>query len=162
MITAEHKPNFKLTIAMPYLALTGELWDVYYMCIMRILKKIDRVITALQIVINFNSLKPSDAYICICNLTIIGSNNDLSPGRHQAIIWTNAVILLIGPLGTNFNEILIQICLFSFKEMHLKLSSGHWRPFCLDLNVLMLDDAGSLSTLVVTTAVVVSCLNLLT
>ena len=25
-------------------------------------------------------------------------------GRHQAIIWTNAGILLIGPLGTNFYE----------------------------------------------------------
>ena len=31
--------------------------------------------------------------------------NDLSPGQHQAIIWTNAGILLIEPLGTNFNEI---------------------------------------------------------
>ena len=38
---------------------------------------------------------------------IIGSDNGLSPNRHQAITWTNAGILLIGPLGTNFNEILI-------------------------------------------------------
>ena len=42
-------------------------------------------------------------------LTIIGSDNGLSPGRRQAIIWTNAGILLIGPLATNFNEILIEI-----------------------------------------------------
>ena len=34
------------------------------------------------------------------NLTIIGSDNGLSPGRRQAITWTNAGILLIGPLGT--------------------------------------------------------------
>ena len=38
--------------------------------------------------------------------TIIGSDNGLSPGRRQAIIWTNAGILSIGPLGTNFNETL--------------------------------------------------------
>ena len=38
-----------------------------------------------------------------------GSDNGLSPGWRQAIIWTNAGILLIGPLGTNFSEILIEI-----------------------------------------------------
>ena len=48
-------------------------------------------------------------HICVDNLTIIGSDNGLSPGQRQAIIWTNAVILLIGPLGTNFSEILIKI-----------------------------------------------------
>ena len=53
------------------------------------------------------------------NLTIIGPDNGLSPGRRQAIIWTSAGILLIGPLGTNFSEILIGIQIFSFKEMHL-------------------------------------------
>ena len=47
-------------------------------------------------------------HICVNKLTIIGSDNGLSPGRRQAIIWTNAGILLIGPLGTN-NEILIEI-----------------------------------------------------
>ena len=45
----------------------------------------------------------------IGKLTITGSDNGLSPGRRQAIIWTNAGILLIGPLGTNFSEILIEI-----------------------------------------------------
>ena len=34
-----------------------------------------------------------------------GSDNGLSPGRRQEIISTNAAIYLIGPLGTNFNEI---------------------------------------------------------
>ena len=69
-------------------------------------------------------------------LSIIGSDNGLSPGRRQAIIWTNAGILLIGPLGTNFSEILTEIHTFSFKKMHLKMSSGKWWPFCLGLNVL--------------------------
>ena len=82
-------------------------------------------------------------HICVGKLTIIGSDNGLSPGRHQAIIWTNAGILLIGPLGTNFNEILIKIHTFSFKNIHLKMSSGKWRPFCLSLNVLMWSDTAA-------------------
>ena len=75
-------------------------------------------------------------HICVGKLTIIGSDNGLSPGRRQAIIWTNAGILLIGPLGTNFSEILIPIEAFSFKKMHLKISSAKWHPFCLGLDVL--------------------------
>ena len=67
-------------------------------------------------------------HICVRKLTIIGWDNGLSPGRRQAIIWTNAGILLISPLGTNFNEILIGIHTFSFKKMHLKMSSAKWRP----------------------------------
>ena len=76
-------------------------------------------------------------HICVGKLTIIDSENGLSPGRRQAIIWTNAGILVIGPLGTNFNEILIEIHTFSFKKMHLKMSSGKRLPFCLGLNVLI-------------------------
>ena len=63
-------------------------------------------------------------HICVGNLTIIGSDNGLWPDWRQAIIWTNARILLIGPLGTNFIEMLIEIHTFSFKKKHLKLSSG--------------------------------------
>ena len=77
-------------------------------------------------------------HICVGKLTVIGSDNGLSPDRRQAIIWTNAGLLLIGPLGTNFSEILIKILTFSFKKMRLKVSSAKRRPFCLDLNVLRL------------------------
>ena len=45
-------------------------------------------------------------HVYIGKLTIIGSDNGLSLRRHQAIIWTNAGVLLNGPLGTNFSEIL--------------------------------------------------------
>ena len=45
-----------------------------------------------------NSLRPSDTYMRL-DLTVIGSDNGLSSGRHQAIIWTNEEILLIGTLG---------------------------------------------------------------
>ena len=81
---------------------------------------------------------PIEAEWCIyasVNYIIIGSDNGLSPGRGQAIIWTNAGILSNGPLGTNFIEILIKIHTFSFKNMHLKMLSGKWQPFCLGLNV---------------------------
>ena len=75
-------------------------------------------------------------HICVSKLIIIGSGNGLSPDRRQAIIWTNAGLLLIGPFETNFSEILIEILIFSFKKMHLKVSSAKRRPFCLGLNVL--------------------------
>ena len=68
-------------------------------------------------------------HICISELPIIGSNNGLSPGRRQAIIWTNAGILLIGPLGTIFSEILIEIHIVSFKKMHLKILCGNGGHF---------------------------------
>ena len=64
-------------------------------------------------------------HICAVKLNIIGSDNGLSPGRRQAIIGTNAGILLIGPLGTNLIEILNEIYTFSFKRMYLKMSSGN-------------------------------------
>ena len=80
-------------------------------------------------------------HICVSKLTIIGSNNGLSPGRHQAIIWTKAGLLLIGPLETNCSEILIVIMIFPFKKMRLKVSSAKWRPFCLGLNVLRIQCA---------------------
>ena len=52
--------------------------------------------------------------ICVGKLTIIGSDIGLSPGRR------------------------IEIDTFSFKKMHLKMSSAKWQPFCLGLNVLIL------------------------
>ena len=75
-------------------------------------------------------------HICVGNLTIVGSDNGLSPGRRQAIILTNAGILSIGTLGTNFNEISIGVQTFSFKKMHFIMVSAKCRPFCLGLNML--------------------------
>ena len=75
-------------------------------------------------------------HICISNLTTIDSDNDMSPGRSQAIIWTNAGILLTRTLGTNLSEILIEIQTFSFRKDHLKVLSAKWQPFCLGSNVL--------------------------
>ena len=75
-------------------------------------------------------------HLCISKLTSIASDNGLSPGRRQAVIWNNAGILLIRPLRTNFSEILIEIQTFSLKKILLKMSSAKCTPFCLGLNVL--------------------------
>ena len=75
-------------------------------------------------------------HICVSELTVIGSDNGLSPGRRQALIWTNTGILLIRTLGTDFSEILGDIHSFSFSKMHLKMSSAKWRLSGLGLNEL--------------------------
>ena len=70
-------------------------------------------------------------HICVSNSIIIGSDNGLSPGRRQAIIWTNAGILSIGPLGTNFNEISIDIHTFHSRKCIWKCrqeNGGHFVP----------------------------------
>ena len=75
--------------------------------------------------------------ICVSKLkNIIGSDNGLSPCQHLSIIWTNAGIFSIGPLGTHFSEIVIEIYIFSFKKIAFRLSSGNWWSFCLSLDVL--------------------------
>ena len=76
-------------------------------------------------------------HICISKLPTIGSNNGLSPDRCEAIILTHAGILLIGPLGMNFSEILIEVNTFSLKKMHLKISSAKRCLICLRLDVLI-------------------------
>ena len=67
-------------------------------------------------------------HICVDKLSIIGSDNDL--------FWTNAGILLIVPLGTNFSGILIGIQTYSLKKIRLKMSSAKCCPFRLGLNEL--------------------------
>ena len=75
-------------------------------------------------------------HICVCNLTITHLDSGLLPEWHQAIIWNNAEISLIGRLGTKFRENLIRIQTFSFKKMHLKMLSTKWQPLCFSLSVL--------------------------
>ena len=79
-------------------------------------------------------------HTCVSDLNIIGSDNGLSPGRGQALIWTNAGILLIEHFGIYFSESLTKIQTFWFKKMHLKMSSAKCRLFRLGLNVLNCGD----------------------
>ena len=123
------------------------LW-LYRMCVIGISNLLNTIINRLMLVPKCILTHWGRAmHICVNKLTIIASDNGLSPGRRQAIIWNNSGILSIGLVGTNFNEILIEILTFSFKKMHLKVSSAKWRPFCLGLNVLrtrstVVDDLG--------------------
>ena len=67
--------------------------------------------------------------IYVSNVNNIGSDNGLSPDRHQAIIWPNAGILLIGPLWTNLSEILFKINTFLLNKYIWKCSlenGGHF------------------------------------
>ena len=73
---------------------------------------------------------PLVLHICVGLRVSISSGNGLSPVRCQAITWTNADLLSIGPLGTNFSEIQIEIENISFMKMHVKMSSSKWRTFC--------------------------------
>ena len=86
----------------------------------------------------FKSLRTSDAYMRQ-STNYHCSDNGLSPGRRQAIIWTNAGILLIRTLGTHFSVILREIHTFSINKTHLKISSVKWWQLCLGLNVVMQD-----------------------
>ena len=71
------------------------------------------------------------AHICVSKLIIIASDNGLSPARHQAIIWTNAGILLIWLLGTNFNGILfIFIQENAFENVVCEMAAILSRPEC--------------------------------
>ena len=80
-------------------------------------------------------------HICASKLTISGSDNGLSPDRRQAIIWTTARLLLIGPLKTNFSELVSEIHAFLFQKMHLKTPSAKWRPFCLGPHFVKVTDS---------------------
>ena len=75
-------------------------------------------------------------HIWISKLTTIGSDNGLLTRWRPAIISPNAIILLIRPLETKFSETLIEIHIFSFKKVHLKMSPVKWQPFHFGLNVL--------------------------
>ena len=71
-----------------------------------------------------NTLFLIDAYLVNC--VSIGWGNVLSPVRHQAITCTNADLLTIGLLETNFNDVLItKKRKLSLKKMNLKMSAKH-------------------------------------
>ena len=107
----------------------------YFDCNMRMCSCSKQPLCTLQIVdIDKTTLTHWDrvTHTYASKLTIIGSDNGLSPGRRQAIIaiiWTNAGILSIWHWGTNFSDILITIHIFSVKKTHWKMSSGKWRSF---------------------------------
>ena len=115
------------------IALSSDRSAAYYSCIQDVIKM---VVTLISISVNQLPHWSWVTHKCINNQTIIGSDNSLSPDWRQAIIWTSAGILLIGPLGTKFSEILIAILTFSFIKMHwqsvvCKMTAILSQPHCV-------------------------------
>ena len=86
-----------------------------------------------------NSLNPSDAYIFV---GIIGADNGLSPVWCQTFSWTLAGLYLTESVGTNFSEIWVRVHQFSYKTVHLKMTSEEWwlfssyiKPQCISVTV---------------------------
>ena len=82
----------------------------------------------------FKLISPECRIYASVNQVSLGSGNGLSPGRRQAITWTNAHLLSIRPSGIKFNENLIEIQSFSFMKMYLKMLSAKWRLGGNELN----------------------------
>ena len=113
------------------IALTQKVYQVCYALIRSCSKVINSGVYSMPFLTHWGRV----THICVGKLTIIGSDNGLSPERRQ-YIWTNAGILLIGTLGTTFSEILIEIQTFSLKKLRLKMSSAKCCSFRLGLDVL--------------------------
>ena len=137
--TMVHRYTFTCT---PHKHLIGSRTNLYQL-------KMDGVAPKWRLLPQKWMLLPQNGCCCLCivgqvthmwvsKLTIISSDNSLKPDQHQSIIWTNTGILLIGLLGTNFSGNSIEIHIFSFKKMHLKMLSVKWQPVCLCLNVLII------------------------
>ena len=75
--------------------------------------------------------------ICVNNLTSVGSDNVLSPGRRQAIIWNNVGRFSNGPWETNFSEILIINVYIFIQENAFKNAVRKLVCICLGLNVII-------------------------
>ena len=77
-------------------------------------------------------------HICV-SILIIGSDNGLSPAQRQAIIGTNAGVLLIEPLWTNFSEIFFNRNSYIFiQENAFENVVCEMASICLGLNELKL------------------------
>ena len=76
-------------------------------------------------------------HICVGKLIIVGSDNGLSPHRRQAIIWTNAGLLSIGPFRTYFSENFYQNTTIFIEEdarenVVWEMASILYRPQCVN------------------------------
>ena len=78
---------------------------------------------------------------CISKLTINGSDNGLSPGRHQTIHWTNAGILWIRTLWSLNSYIFIQEN--ALENVTWKMAAILSRSHCVNMHssILLMDTA---------------------
>ena len=78
-------------------------------------------------------------HICISKLTTINSDNGLSPGRHQVIIWANARWNIVNSNFRNKLQWNLKRNSYIFTKKYIEKNTLKWRPLCLGLNVLTLD-----------------------
>ena len=102
-----------------------EVWRYIWILIMKKRQSRDWPICIMEIPILLTHLPP----YALVKLVSIASGNGLSLVRSQAILWTNAELLSIEPLGTNFSEIWIKIQSILFMKMDLKISPVKGQPF---------------------------------
>ena len=78
----------------------------------------------------YQLISPQCCIYASMNWVIIASGNGLSPVRHQAITWTNAGLLSIGPLGTYLSEFESEFYHFHSRKCNWKCRLPKGRPFC--------------------------------
>ena len=93
------------------------------MCLLELAESAAGRVVLLQLLTHWGRV----THICVSKLTWP------APSHYLNQWW----IIVNWTLGTNFSEILIEILIFSFKKMRLKVSSAKRRPFCLGCSVLI-------------------------
>ena len=78
-----------------------------------------------------------DVIIAVACVSLLAASRGLACRGTALCLWEQGLLrgdtaglLSVGPLGSNFSEILIKIGNFSFTKIHLKMSSATWWPFC--------------------------------
>ena len=78
-------------------------------------------------------------HICVGNLITIGSDNGLSPGRCQVIIWTNTGIHIVYWTTRNTPQWNVNRNSYIYIQGNTFVNVCKWRQFCLGLNMLIQD-----------------------
>ena len=121
------KMNFKMSSAKfwPFVSISICHWKSYWYKVIQL--PVD-ILSVYHVLTKWRRF----THICTSKLTIIGSDNGLSP-----TVWTSAGILLIGPLATNFRETIIKFIHFKPRKCIWKCRLKKWRPSSLGLDVLI-------------------------
>ena len=69
------------------------------------------------------------------NKAIFGLDSSLPPVWHQAVVWTNAGLLLARPMERRFSEILIKEYIVHAREIDLEMLSEKGQSACPSLVV---------------------------
>ena len=124
--------QFKLTNSVQInslLCCINQSYTTYKTLEVRVFKYLETHLHAVSRVTHWGRV----THICVRKLTIVGSDNGLSPGRRQAVILTNAGVLLIGLL----RKVLLVYLLSKLIYFHWRKWIGKClRPFCLGTNLL--------------------------